>query len=109
MLFTLEKAFEIKNHYERMLIGLPLVDNDKMLIHGLFVSPKDKVDEVSLRLLTFDFIEVEIFIDTKKDERENYEVYVYNYTGEVVVYYELDANLKYKGMIQYYKLGEKVF
>jgi hypothetical protein len=52
---------------------------------------------------------VEIFIDTKKDEREIYEVYAYNYSSEVVVYYELDANLKHKGMIQYYRGGEKVF
>jgi hypothetical protein len=109
MLFTIEKAFEVKEFYERELIGLPLVTNPKVRIAGLFVSHKDLVDEVSVRLPWYMFEEDEIFTENFNDKESNYEVYIYHYSGRTVIYYSLESYLKRKEIPLYYEKGGKVF
>jgi hypothetical protein len=101
MLFTIEKAFEVKEHYTSILRGLPLVKNLKVPICALFIARKEKADEVSLRLVELGFDETKLL--TLSDQESNYGVYVYSYDGINVFYYELDAYLIANGIAQYYK------
>jgi hypothetical protein len=107
MLFTIEQAFEVKEHYTSMLRGLPLVENPKVRICGLFIAHKERVDEVSLRLVEFDFDETKLLI--QNDKESNYGVYAYSYDGLNIFYYELDAYLITKGFVSYYRNSSDSF
>lgn len=110
MLFTIEKAFEVKRFYEPILIGLPIGTNPETPIDGLYVCHKDMMDEISLILPEWDFDESRIFTKNFKDKEKNYEVHVYHYwRKQIVATYELDANLNRKGIPAYYKNGGEVF
>lgn len=109
MLFTIEKAFEIKQFYEREVVGLPFGSNPKVRIAGLFVAHKDLVDDIALRLPWYMFEEDEIFTEDFNDKESNYEVYAYHYTGRFVIYINLESYLNRNGIPLYYEKGGEVF
>lgn len=103
MTFTLEKAFEIKKHYES-LIGTPLTPDSDYPISGIFICHQGNAMKAVDIIVRNDFDERFPLLAEIKDKPKDFEIYVYHFDGASVFFDELDSNINEKGIQKIYAI-----
>ena len=81
MLFDINTAVQVKNHYKDTLMGTGLTPESGYKIDGIFICRKGEVHKAADILLDTDFIDRYPLVGITDENAEDFEIYVYAYTG----------------------------
>ena len=102
MLFDIDSALKVRNHYKDILIGTPLTQDSKLNISGIFICHKGNVNKAIEILVNKDFNDKYPLIGVTDEKAKDFEIYVYADNGADIFYHELDKNLSEKGIEKTY-------
>ena len=103
MVFKLEKAVEVRNHYKDILIGQPLSEKSGFVIDGILICHEGNINKAIEILARVDFDDKYPLIGVGEGSDPNFQIFVYGYDNSVLIYNELDDNLTKRGMAKIYE------
>jgi len=112
MVFTIDDAFKIKDHYNSIVTGQPLdVSVGNMKVSGLFVCHNGNVQKAVEIMLRTNFDETKHMISD--NGKKDYQVFAYHWNGSDIYHSELDKLLERSSISKIYspegEITETVF
>jgi len=104
MLFNLNEAIKLRNHYFPLMKGEPFTHDTKerLVVTGMLISrPKDLTKSIEI-LRDAAFEDTMPFLTTSNQTAKDFEIYVLSDDGVDIFYHELDKNLTEKGIAKIY-------
>ncbi len=101
MEFTIKEAFEIKKHYQPILIGTSL-GSRLYEITDLFVCRKGHDKETAAIVKSLDFDGKQTMVKVKDESAKEFEVYAYYTDNVTIMWDEIDAVLTDKNLDKIY-------
>ncbi|MBK7883504.1 MAG: hypothetical protein IPJ81_06695 [Chitinophagaceae bacterium] len=105
ILFDINEAFKIKNHYKDIIIGTPLTIGKDDDISGILVCHKGNVNKAIEIMLSTNFDEEQHLIASFSENAKEFEIYVYHYDGADILYHELDKFITERNLQKIYSVN----
>ena len=102
MLFNINEAIKIRNHYYFLMKGQPFTNDSHLKVSGILISrPKDLAKSIQ-SLVDAGFDDRLPFITSGNQAAKEFEIYVIADDGANIYHHELDNNLNEKGIVKIY-------
>ena|SRR5438067_13672890 len=102
MLFNINEAIRIRNHYYPIMKGQQFTHDSKLTVSGIMICrPKDIAKSIQM-LIDAGFDDRMPFITSANQSAKEFEIYVIADDGANIYHHELDKNLTEKGIAKIY-------